>query len=395
MIEKWKKAIDEKLKVGAIFMDLSKAFDSLNHELLLCKLESYGLSPNAVKLMRSYLEKRCQRTKIGNSFSTWSDIIAGVPQGSILGPLLFNIFLNDIFLFLKKSSISNYADDNTLFAIDTTIAKVKEKLLHDFEILTKWFHENFMALNAGKCHYMCMGNDVENDDFIFNGMKLENSNKEVILGITIDKKLTFNEHVKEVCQKAAQKLGALNRISFYLTLDMKKLIFNAVIKSQFSYCSILYLFTSRTSNNRINKIHERSLRLTYDDFESNFEELLLKGNEISFHHRTIQVLMTEIYKIVNNICPPIMKTLYNFRQNNYNIRNFQEIENKKVRTVQYGLETVLYRGPQLWSLLPLDIKSSDNINIFKSKIKKWVCKECPCRLCQTFVNGLGFVKLAS
>ena len=279
--------------------------------------------------------------------------------------------------------------------MDTTIAIVKEKLLYDFAIIREWFHENFMVLNSGKCHYMCMGKETENDDFIFNGMKLEKSEKEVILGITIDQNLNFDEHVKNICKKAAQKLGALKRITFYLNPDMKKLIFNVVIKSQFSYCPLLYLFTSRATNNRINKIHERSLRVTYEDFDSNFEELLQKGNEVSIHNRNIQTLMIEIYKIVNNICPPIMKTLFNFRQNNHNIRNFQEIENNRVRTVQYGLETVLYRGPQLWSLLPIDIKSSNNIDTFKIRIKTWICKDCPCKICQTFVYGLGFVKLAS
>ena len=135
--------------------------------------------------------------------------------------------------------------------------------------------------------------------------------------------------------------------------------------------------------------------MTYEDFDSNFEELLQKGNEVSIHNRNIQTLMIEIYKIVSNICPPIMKTLFNFRQNNHNIRNFQEIENNRVRTVQYGLETVLYRGPQLWSLLPIDIKSSNNIDTFKIRIKTWICKDCPCKICQTFVYGLGIAKLAS
>ena len=114
MIEKWKRTLDENMKVGAIFMDLSKTFDTLNHRLLLAKLKAYGLQPTGLKQMENYLTGRFQKTKVCNSYSSWSEIIAGVPQGSILGPLLFNIFLNDLFLYPEEIFLSNYADDNTL-----------------------------------------------------------------------------------------------------------------------------------------------------------------------------------------------------------------------------------------------------------------------------------------
>ena len=110
MIEKWKKALDENMKVGAIFMDLSKAFYILNHRLLLAKLKSYALQPTALKQMENYLTSRFQRTKVKNSYRSWSEIIAGVPQGSILGPLLVNTFLNDLFLCPQETFLSNYAD---------------------------------------------------------------------------------------------------------------------------------------------------------------------------------------------------------------------------------------------------------------------------------------------
>ena len=115
MIESWKAKLNNESKVGVTIMDLSKAFDSLNNDLLLAILEAYGLDNNAVSFMKSYLTNRLQRCKINNSFSEWAKISAGVPQGSILGPLLFNIFVNDIFLFLQKCDSANYADDSTMY----------------------------------------------------------------------------------------------------------------------------------------------------------------------------------------------------------------------------------------------------------------------------------------
>ena len=120
-------------------MDISKAFDSLNHELLLTKLKAYGLDSNSV-----------------TSFSEWGKVLSGVLRGSILGALLFNIFLNDIFLSLQKCDLANYVDDSTLYTSDKSISDIMNSLSHDFTILSKWFYNNFMVLNRDKCSFMLL-----------------------------------------------------------------------------------------------------------------------------------------------------------------------------------------------------------------------------------------------
>ena len=125
IIEDWKKALDDNKFIAAILMDLSKAFDCLPHNLLMLKLEAYGLSENSLKLLKSYLENRRQRIKIGNNYSEWDTLIKGVPQGSILDPVLFNVFITDIFHFVQDSTIYNYADDNALSYSDTNINTVR------------------------------------------------------------------------------------------------------------------------------------------------------------------------------------------------------------------------------------------------------------------------------
>ena len=140
-------------------MDLSKAFDSLNHELLLEKPAAYGLDCNSVTFMKSHLTNRLQRCKINNSFSEWGKVLN--TQGSILGLLLFNIFLNDIFLSLQKCDLANYADDSTLYTSDKSISNIVNSLSHDSTILSKWFYNNFMVLNRDKCPFMLLGVDDE------------------------------------------------------------------------------------------------------------------------------------------------------------------------------------------------------------------------------------------
>ena len=126
MIEKWRHALDKGKKVGTIFMDLSKAFDTLNHNLLLAKLDAYGFSFNAIKFVQSYLSERFQRVNINNNFNEWCKILLGVPIGvSILGSLLFNIFINDIFYFTQDTYICNFADDNSLYSTEDNLKVVK------------------------------------------------------------------------------------------------------------------------------------------------------------------------------------------------------------------------------------------------------------------------------
>ena len=148
------KAPDDKGYAGAILTDLSKTFDCLNHDLLIAKLDAYGFSQDGLKFIRSYLKERKQRTKVGSAFSTWLEITDGVPQGSILGPLLFNIFLNDIFYFINDICIANYADDNTPYATNKDITNLLKTLESETNILLEWFTFNEMKPNADKCHLL-------------------------------------------------------------------------------------------------------------------------------------------------------------------------------------------------------------------------------------------------
>ena len=128
MIEKWRKSLDNKGYAGGVLMDLSKAFDCMNHELLLAKLHAYGFSKKSIKIINNYLKNRWQRVKINNSFSEWVELLLGIPQGSVLGPLLFNIYLNDLIWFIENGEVCNYADDTTPHSCNSVLNTLKLNL---------------------------------------------------------------------------------------------------------------------------------------------------------------------------------------------------------------------------------------------------------------------------
>ena len=200
-------------------MDLSKAFDTLNHNLLIAKLGADGFETDALRYMKSYLTNRKQRVRVNKTFSEWERITTGVPQGSILGPLLFNIFLSNLFLFISNSSLSNYADDNTLYTFRDNLKKIKDNLRNSFDTVHQWFYENYMVLDAGKCHFMCLGNNTENETFLFHNIHMENSKERKILSVTIDNKLNFKSHISELCKRLLRKFQLyLDCLVIYITL---------------------------------------------------------------------------------------------------------------------------------------------------------------------------------
>ena len=220
-------------------MDLSKAFDCLSHELLIAKLSAYGFSMSSLRLIHSYLSERKQRVKMNGSFSTWRETMIGVPQGSVFGPLLFNICLNDLLTFVKDAEICNYAEDITIYACDSDIESIVKTLESDALKIASWFPNNCMKLNEDKCHLMVFGDNSNDISLNLGRLIIKESTEEKLLGVIFDKKVCFTQQVTSICKRAGQKLHALSRISHFLDTEQLKRIMKAFILSQFNYCPLV------------------------------------------------------------------------------------------------------------------------------------------------------------
>ena len=176
-----------------------------------------------------------------------------------------------------------------------------------------------------------------------------------------------------------------------MTTYKLKVILKAFILSQFNYCPLVWIFHSRESNNRINLIHERALRITYKDKISSFQELLNKDGSVTIHNRNLQVLATEIYKYWNGFSPKLMGEIFKLNEHQYYRRSDVSVKGSNIKTVHYGQQSLSYLAPRIWKQVPDNIKASLSVASFKSDIKKWVPDNCPCRLCKKYITNLGFV----
>ena len=180
-----------------VLIDLSNAYDHIPH-LLKSKLDASGIDSVGLLLISDFLSCHKQRTKIGSSYISWHDI-RGIPQGSLLGPLLFNVFINDLFLFIRKSEVCNFAEDNTVYSIGKNIENVISVLKTDLVQVMEWFKINSLKANPGKFLFLVLRNiDKISFDIYINNVKTKNSNELTLLGIKNDKNLIFKKHISEL-----------------------------------------------------------------------------------------------------------------------------------------------------------------------------------------------------
>ena len=357
-------------------MDLSKAFDCINHELLIAKLAAYRFSKPALLFIYSYLENRSQRVGVEGEFSEFQDILDGVPQGSILGPLLFNIYINDLFLVFSDPNLSicNYADDNTLYASGSCPETVMKQLHNGMNHVSKWFCDNGLQLNPDKCKLIVFKGNKTYNDFNFT-LRLGNVNlKEVpevkLLGVIIDNKLSYSAHIDNLCRKISPKVSALRRIFPYVTKEQSKLISSSFVSSELSYCPLIWFFASKVSLDKIQRLQDRAEKFCHDT------------EHTCIHQKSCETLLKEVYKTKYDLNPSYMKDVFRFKDViPYQTRTPCEMLRHLVHTTRYGTQTASFIGAQLWDKLPVPIRSSESIPIFMEKIRDLETLQCRCRLC--------------
>jgi len=306
ILDDWKLGLSEKNSILTLFIDFKKAFDLLSPKLIFRKLFHYGFNNNALKLMTNYFESRFQKTRINNDFSELDPIENGVPQGSILGPLLFIIYINDLCFISKQKSVL-FADDTTIYSKSDTFNNAISLFKKEFEPIMDWTRYNKLFINWSKTKFMFITRLRSKQDlssFIeLNGNKIELVNDFKLLGCIIDNKLNFDKYVKSISKSVYSKIFSIKNL-FFLSLNIKLQFFKSFVLPHFDYCASLFIYLSITLINKIMRIYNNCLRLLFkidlrDIDEINQLSLLSTYNLLPFKCRLFYRFSIFSYKIIH------------------------------------------------------------------------------------------------
>ena len=291
------------------FLDLSKAFDSLDHHILIEKLKHIGVRGIALQLFKSYLKARKQYTHFRSVKSKENSISFGIPQGSILGPLLFLIYINDFPENLKTCNSILFADDTTLLFHDSDPKNLLSTINSELEIATKWFSANKLSLNVTKTNYIIFHNPQKKlpsylSNIKLGGVPIEKTDSAKFLGVWVDQNLNWKKHIETKCSQTVKVAAILSRLKHLLPLPILRTIYNSLLLPHLSYGILAWGSTNSQEINRLKIIQKRAIRqICNAKFNSHTEPLFKKLNLLKLHD-IFNVNSAKLYaKVVENSLP--------------------------------------------------------------------------------------------
>ena len=363
--------LNKRTPTVALYIDFRKAFDCLQYPILITKLETLGLHKSIIDWIRDYLQNRIQRVRANSTLSEPGTMRQGVPQGSILGPLLYIIYANDIVNKIKKSKVTLYADDTVIYNSHRNINKAMANIQADLNGLTTWCHENGIYINPQKTKYMIFSsrNILEGEGRV--QLKVDGENVERVksysyLGVTLDEHLTFDPHVKGIISKVSDKVFQLRKIRQYLTDRAALLVYKNMILPMIEYGDIYVSAASKENRKKLQVLQNKALKCAlrkeqrYDTIALHNEAKLQPLRIRRKHHLLLH--MFQLTKLPN---------YSGWRARTTTIKTRSSIKKQmKIRkpNLDKFLRSVTYQGPKQWNRLLVGLQKTEDYYLFKKKI---------------------------
>ena len=374
--DSWSINIDKGLLNGVVFVDLKKAFDTIDHEILLCKLAYYGVEQRSLSWFRSYLHNRSQKCGINGALSNANVLSCGVPQGSIIGPLLFLIYINDLPNCLQSASAKMFADDTNITCSADNLADLESIVNSELSNLTTWLKANKLSLNIAKTEFMTIGSrqklQAEGDKVIQASLEskpIRRVDHTKSLGLIIDDRLSWNFQIDELCKRVSCAIGALKRLRPFVSEATAIQIYRALVLPYFDYCSAVWDGLCNRLADKVQKLQNRAARVILKakyDTSSSILRNRLSWDTLAIRRKKQKAVL--MYKCLNGLVPNYLQNLFTHRCTSYNLRNQEyKITLPKPRT-DFLKRSFSYSGAKLWNDLPLSIQSSSSLAKFKREI---------------------------
>ena len=378
-IDEWLQNMDDNLKTGVTFLDISKCFDTINHKLLISKLCKYGIRNDESKLFQSYLMDRCQSVYYNNELSDALNINIGVPQGSNLGPLLFILFINDLPNFIANGRVTMYADDTIIYCKGNDIDEISNNLNECLERASKWFSENCLVLNANKTVSMLIGSNSNLDNECDLSLKLDNCEVQNVpvtkyLGVHVDASLKFDKHIHETVKKINGKLAWLGRLRLTLPQNLLELVYKTYVLPLFDYACTVWGCTNANVN-IIQRLQNRAARIItgcFDIINVRGISLVKSLKWQNMQERINYFLCIHMYNCIHGNAPQhLVNSIVmacDAHEINTRLSNMLNVILPECQSQLFN-RSFMYRASIVWNTLPEELKDCTTLDLFKSKVK--------------------------
>lgn len=369
-------ALNNGKKIGVVFLDISKAYDSMPHKILLHKMENYGIRGTPLKLFENYFHKRQQCVKIDSIKSEFKEIFRGIAQGSNTGPIIFNIFVNDFKkLTLNASCNLRYADDTALIYNIDCMDDFHEKVRTDISTVMEYFRINGMKLNLNKSKYMIFRTKHDNSK-IPNKINISSNTIERVtsykyLGITFDEKMSFSDHLKNLEKKLIATTNLVGKIRKNVPTHILKKIYFAHFHSHICYVPFIWGFCNDTLVKPIQTLQNKILKYVFKLPSTFNTQQLFEGPAkgiLPVKGIILQLTLTFIYKAINKK----IHTNIKFPINNSNTRQNQQLKHFTTTKTNYGKRGINFVAPKIFNKLPMEVRKSHSVGSFKYRAKQYL-----------------------
>ena len=379
LVENITTAMDNgKFTIG-VFIDLKKAFDTVDHSILVTKLDHYGIRGVAKQWLSSYLENRKQYVCFNGTDSGFLPITCGVPQGSILGPTLFLLYVNDLCNVSTRLTSILFADDASCFIEGTDLADMCVQLPSEMNKLSTWFKTNRLSLNVSKTNCMIFGrpDKPEHHRVYIDNIVIERVNCNKFLGVLIDSKLSWSDHVSYIRHKMSKNLSVMHRVKWLLNKSALYMIYCTLVLPYISYCCEIWGNTYKTRIQPLYIIQKRAIRIcNHLEYRSHSKPAFFNLKTLTIADLVQFKSMVLMYKIYNNLMPSNILSYFCMvhMSHDHDTRQAGHFKNMYCRTTLKSM-CLSVRGPVTWNKLHTDLKNSTSVNMFKKRYKTFLVSE--------------------
>ena len=364
---------DNKISLG-VFIDLAKAFDTIDHNILLEKLMNYGIRGVVLNYFKDYLNSRSQYVSINGVNSDSLYVRCGVPQGSILGPILFLLYINDLNTVSSKLKTIMFADDTNLFITGNSIGEIEERMNTELMLVNTWFQANLLSLNVTKTSFMIFSRKKNlTANILINDVQLHRQYETKFLGVILSADLKWQKHIDIIANKTSKNIGIISKVRHLLPENLTRTLYLTLVDPYISYCNLVWSAPHCTGQlDKIFKLQKKYCRLiTFSDFTAHSRPLFQRLSILSVYDKYKYQLLIYIYKISHGL----ISNYYSqglFTKNtlihDYDTRQKNNLHLPKCRT-SLRQQTVIFQGPKFWNMLPSEIRSSPSLGVFKCKLR--------------------------